>query len=230
MDKLSINKKEWDNIEKVLLEMIPDYDDINGRITFWQDKKWRKAIARMSRGKDVAVEVGSGPGTLAVLLESKKVICVDPIPEMNEVCEKRIKLNSNSKLDNYKFITAPAESIPLPDNCADIVYCAFSFRDFYDKKKGLLEMHRILKKDGELIILDIAKHDGIYGKLIHFYMSNIAPVMAFKQYKAVKCLAETYKAFAPPKYYEKIMSKMGFNEFKLKFFNFKTIFLLKAKK
>lgn len=232
MDESKIDKEEWAKLQNVLKDMIPRYDNINSRMTFGRDKKWRKEIAKESINKDTVLEIGSGIGTLALQLKAKNIICLDPIEEANKIAKIRIenfkKIDSEFKERNYMFINSTAENIPLKNNIVDLVYCSFSFRDFKDKFKGLKEIYRVLKEDGKLIILDLAKHENFYGKLIYFYIKNIAPLLTNSD--APKMLAETYKAFGTPEYYEKIMKDIGFKKINIKFLNFSTIFILNAEK
>ena len=224
-----MSKEEWNEVENTLFEMVRNYDKINKKITFGMDEKWRDAAALESEGTCTALEVGSGPGTLAVKLMSEKVICLDPIPEMHAAFRQKIKENFLPE-DKFEFLTCSCESIPLPDNYADIVYCAFSFRDFYDKEKGLCEIYRVLKNKGKLIILDIAKPGKIRNKLIYFYIKRIAPLLVWKSRGHIHYLAETYKAFASPGYYAKTVEDAGFKKIVIKFLSFGLAFMLVARK
>lgn len=227
MDALKIDLDEWKSLKLVLEEMIPRYDDINSKMTFGMDKRWRKILACESIGKDVVVEIGSGPGTLAEMLRARKIFCVDPSHEMHKIAKERLT-QKGIPLQNFEFVTSPAESIQISDNFADFVCSAFAFRDFYDKKIALEEIYRILKNDGKFMILDIAKHNNLYGRLIYYYIKHFAPIISNSN--APKMLAKTYNAFGTPEYYIKIMKELGFKNIKMKFLNFKTIFILSAEK
>jgi len=227
MNPLKIESKEWKNLENVLEEMLPRYDTINSRMTYGRDKKWREILANESCNKEVAVEIGSGPGTMAMMLKARKIFCVDPSDKMHEIAKERIK-KAKISLQKFEFVTAPAESIPINSNIADFVCCAFSFRDFYDKNKALREIYRILRNNGKFMILDIAKHNNIYGTLIYSYIKHVAPIITGSN--APKMLADTYKAFGTPEYYADIMKKIGFKNVKSKFLNFGTVFVLSAEK
>ncbi|CEG11548.1 putative Methyltransferase type 11 [groundwater metagenome] len=227
MDALKIDSNEWKNLENVLEGMIPGYDNINSRMTFGRDKKWRKILINESSNKDIAVEIGSGPGTLAMMLKSKKIFCVDPSDKMHKIAGERIK-QAKIPSEKFEFITAPAESIPINNDVADFVCCAFAFRDFYDKKKALTEIYRILKNNGKFMILDIAKHNNIYGTLIYDYIKHIAPIITGSD--APKMLAKTYNAFGTPEYYADIIKENGFKNIKIRFLNLRTIFILSAEK
>lgn len=227
-----MSSKEWQDVKKTLSDMIPNYDNINKRITFGLDEKWRNTAAKESKNTGTALEIGSGTGTLAVRLFSNKVICLDPIPEMHKAFKKRLEESAvQEKFKNkFEFLVGSGEAIPLPDNHVDIVYCAFSFRDFHDKKKGLSEMYRVLKKDGKLVILDIGKSGKVRNKLIYFYIKNIAPIIAGEGKEQMRCLAETYKAFGTPKHYSKIAENTGFKKVNTKFLTLGLAFILIAKK
>lgn len=227
MDAVKIEDDEWKDLENVLEEMPPRYDSINARMTFGRDKKWREILINESRNRDIAVEIGSGPGTLAMMLKSKKIFCVDPSERMHKIARERIK-QAKISLKKFEFITAPAEKIPIKNDTADFVCCAFAFRDFYDKKKALKEIYRILKNNGKFMILDIAKHNNIYGTLIYNYIKYIAPILTGSN--APKMLAKTYKAFGTPEYYADIMKEIGFKDIKIRFLNLRTIFILSAEK
>jgi len=49
-------------------------------------------------------------------------------------------------------IVAPAESIPLPDNCIDLVVSRGSIFFWQDKAQGIREVHRILRPGGVAMI------------------------------------------------------------------------------
>lgn len=72
--------------------------------------------------------------------------------------------------ENFHFIKANAESIPLDDNLFDIIICNNSFHHYLNPDKALKEMYRLLKISGRVYILDptadywIIK---IFDKIIH---------------------------------------------------------------
>jgi ubiquinone/menaquinone biosynthesis C-methylase UbiE len=56
--------------------------------------------------------------------------------------------------DNFRFIQADVDSIPLGDDFFDIIICTNSFHHYLNPGKALSEMHRLLKSGGKLYILD----------------------------------------------------------------------------
>ena len=55
---------------------------------------------------------------------------------------------------NIEFRLADAESIPYPDGSFEAVMCTNSFHHYSDPLKALSEIRRVLKPDGELLLLD----------------------------------------------------------------------------
>jgi ubiquinone/menaquinone biosynthesis C-methylase UbiE len=66
---------------------------------------------------------------------------------------ERAKENFKTK-ENFHFIKANAESIPLDDNLFDAIICTNSFHHYLHPDKALKEMYRLLKTGGKVYILD----------------------------------------------------------------------------
>ncbi|MBI4115170.1 MAG: methyltransferase domain-containing protein [Candidatus Omnitrophica bacterium] len=111
-------------------------------------KKWMNV-----KGTERILDVACGTGTLEQLL-------VKDHPNQNisgvDISEKMLAV-ARSKLSTYPNVTffkASAFRIPFPEEHFDLVVCANSFHFFDDPTQSLVEMKRVLKTDGKLIILD----------------------------------------------------------------------------
>jgi ubiquinone/menaquinone biosynthesis C-methylase UbiE len=106
------------------------------------------------------IDVGCGTGrllrTVSVCWPEAELLGVDPAEQM--VAEAR-RLNPN-----VIFKSAPAESLPFPDQTADIVLSSLSFHHWADQKKGIQEIARVLRPGGFFCLADhnltIAKYFG----------------------------------------------------------------------
>ncbi len=99
---------------------------------------------------DIGCGTGWAVGEAAKLVDYKGMFYgVDLSPKMIE----KAKSNFRGK-DNFHFIQANAESIPLNDDFFDIIICTNSFHHFLHPDKALHEMYRLLKKGGKIYILD----------------------------------------------------------------------------
>ena len=214
-DPSGIDLDEWEILESQLEESIPNYDRVNRLMTFGQDAVWRKNVRNHAESGMKVLEVGCGPGSFAEDIENVDLTCLDPSEEMLKVAKVRVnearKLRGEGPAD---YVLAIAESIPLPDNTFDRVFCLFSFRDFQDKRKGLEEILRVLKPGGQLVICDAGKANWLHGLAGRIWMSTVVQWMARyvtkKKDHPWKGLAKTYSLFGTNGYYRKLMREVGF--------------------
>ena len=98
------------------------------------------------------LEVGCGPGDFAIHLSSKAraVTAVDFSATAIEIAH--MKLANRKTL--VEFSVADAQQLPFPDDCFDIVFSCECLEHLPDPQKALVEMHRVLRKGG-----DIGAHD-----------------------------------------------------------------------
>ncbi len=98
------------------------------------------------------LDVACGLGFLSKYLGSKypysRVFGVD-ISE--KLIQEATKNNSNK---NIIFRSGDSETLLFPDNYFDLITCRFAFHHFHSPIKVLREMHRILKHNGKIIIID----------------------------------------------------------------------------
>ncbi len=102
-------------------------------------------------GLDVAT--GTGHTALAMARAGVRVTGVDPTPAM--LAEARAYAARCACADMVDFVEGSAESIPFPDDCADIVTCRRAAHHFTDLAGSLREMARILRPNGRLGISDM---------------------------------------------------------------------------
>lgn len=65
------------------------------------------------------------------------------------------KLAGEAGLENVIFEQGLAEALPYPEQKFDLVTCRLAFHHFYDHKTPFLEMLRVTKKGGFLVVLDL---------------------------------------------------------------------------
>ncbi len=96
MDNERMASEDWDELQRNLEATIPVYDRINRFATLGQDKRWRKMVRNRLPKTGHILEVGCGPGTFAEMIPERELTCLDPIPAMLSVAEKRV--NDNRKI------------------------------------------------------------------------------------------------------------------------------------
>lgn len=97
------------------------------------------------------VDVGCGTGRLLRKILKRwlhaRLIGVDP-------AEGMVK-KARQMMPDATFIVGPAESIPLPDASADLVFSTTSFHHWQDQQQGIREIRRVLRPGGQFILADV---------------------------------------------------------------------------
>jgi len=108
------------------------------------------------KSSDIVLDIGCGSGNscriAAGLITFGQVIGIDPTPRMIKIA-KNLTFGY-SKQNKIKFFNASAEDIPLMNESVDVILAINSFYHWYDFKRGLVEIKRVLKPGGKFFIAD----------------------------------------------------------------------------
>jgi ArsR family transcriptional regulator len=102
-------------------------------------------------------DLGAGEGTISQLLaaRAKKVYCIDRSKSMVRL---GTELANKNGLSNLVYKLGDLEKVPL-NNCeVDLVLLSQSLHHAEHPEVALREAHRILKPDGQIIIIDLKQH------------------------------------------------------------------------
>lgn len=104
--------------------------------------------------KDIVLETASGTSACgrAIAPFVYSVNCLDATREMLNIGKIEAE---KSNLFNMTFLEGLVENIPFLDETFDIVVCRLAFHHFIDIEKPFLEMNRVLRKSGKLVIIDM---------------------------------------------------------------------------
>ncbi len=103
-----------------------------------------------------ALDIGCGTGTLARLLAGSslpvRVTGLDYAPSMVRVAgEKAIEAGT---ADRCAFVPGDGEHLPFADASFDLVMCSHSFHHYPHQPEAIMEMRRVLRPGGRLIVVD----------------------------------------------------------------------------
>jgi ArsR family transcriptional regulator len=106
----------------------------------------------------VIADLGAGEGLLSQLLavRAKKVIAVDNSPKMVEV---GTALARENKLDRLEYRLGDLEDPPIPAGTVDVVVLSQALHHAASPPRALAAAYRILKKGGQILILDLNAHN-----------------------------------------------------------------------
>ena len=115
-----------------------------------------KAVAeRLRPGCDV-LEVAPGPGFFAVELAKQgafKLTGLDVSRTLVEIAAENAR-KAGVKID---FRLGNAAAMPFADESFDMTYCAAAFKNFSEPVRALDEMYRVLRPEGEAVVVDLCK-------------------------------------------------------------------------
>ena len=145
------------------------YDRINHLLSFNQDRSWRKRAvqqAQIQPGQEL-LDLCCGTGDMALEFINaqpglKSVTGVDFAQNMLELARKKTAhllardTDNRYKNINIKWLRQDATQLDLPNNHFDCVSCVFGLRNLQDLNAGLKEIHRVLKPNGILLVLEFA--------------------------------------------------------------------------
>ncbi len=172
----------WVEVIDVLRSVIPVYDKVNSAISLGKDTEFRQESVRghIFSG-NIVLDAGSGYGNMSNLAISEAkdleaIVLYDPISEM---------LNNANRIVDTRHCalylsSGVFEYMPFRNNTFDVVMCGYSLRDAIELNKAVVEIHRVLKQGGRLIIVDIGKPDNcIIRAFVSFYLKYILGIIAF---------------------------------------------------
>jgi ubiquinone/menaquinone biosynthesis C-methylase UbiE len=115
------------------------------------------AALRKMAPNGVLTDVGCGPGYLAASIALKypktKVIGLDIDDRMLLLARK----NWATQAGNLDFIAGDAQRLPFGDNTLDLMVSSLSLHHWKDAPAVFLEMQRVLKPGGKLLIWDLRR-------------------------------------------------------------------------
>jgi len=139
------------------------FDQIAGRYGSLTDPGggWQALAAALAAGfsgKEVA-DLGCGEGQLTLLLArfAKKVTAFDQSQRMLKLVQE--KAAEQGVPDRVEVKKGILENLPFADGCLDAIFLSQSLHHSSKPQKVLLACSAALKKGGQLIILDLVRHE-----------------------------------------------------------------------
>ncbi|HVP18291.1 MAG TPA: class I SAM-dependent methyltransferase [Spirochaetia bacterium] len=172
-----------------------------------------KTIAARVRPGAKVLEVAPGPGHTAIELArlgSFKVTGMDISATFVEMGRR----NAREAGVAVDFGQGDAASMPFPDDTFDFVVCRAAFKSFAQPLCALLEMHRVLKRPGAALIVDL-KPD-VTPQVIDDYISRghrRGASAVFLKWKFLQCLR---RAAHSREEFESLIARTGFSGYEIR--------------
>jgi len=197
------------------------YDLLNRLLSLGQDVSWRNRLIRLLPDGEKLKLLDLASGTADVLItlaegDNRVVsgIGVDPAAKMLAIGQEKIK--AKHLQDRLTLQVGDAQALPFLDDSFDCVTISFGIRNVPDLRLGLLEMFRVTKKGGRVLILEFSKPSNPILNLGHcIYLSVVVPAVGFLfsgNFKAYQYLNQTVQTFPYGERFCKILAQFGFNQ------------------
>ena len=211
-------------VRDMFAAIAPSYD-INNRLhSLWQDQRWRRRAVKLASLKpgDQVVDVACGTGDLTLAFEDalarlpadfRNVIGIDFTYAMLPIATR--KADRAHQDSCAVFINGDAQSLPLPNESADVVSIAFGIRNVQDPAAAIREFHRVLRPGGRVIILEFSlpTNRALRG-LYNFYFRQVLPrtatLISGDKTGAYKYLPESVNTFIGREQMMRMLADAGF--------------------
>lgn len=186
VEKISPYDSEGDSRAKGLQvrdmfdNIAPAYDFMNRAMTLGIDRWWRRHAVNLLRRWQprYILDVATGTGDLALSmarhLDPVSIVGVDLSDGMLE--KGRVKVAKAGLGDVISMRQADCLNLPFPDRGFDCVTAAFGVRNFEDLLGGYMEMYRVIKPGGVLMVIELSTPTSpAVRPLYDFYTNRLIP-------------------------------------------------------
>ncbi len=209
-------QEEKKNIGSLFDGIAKSYDFLNHFLSLNIDKKWRKKAIVMLKPCNNLLDVATGTCDFAIEIlkqnKTKQIYGIDVSKEMIAIGRKKIdnlKTSANIQLGQENVC-----SLSFKDNSFEAVTCAFGVRNFSDLDRGLKEMFRVLKENGQIIILEFSYPQNPVIKFFYnLYFTIVLPLigkLVSKDKQAYSYLPKSVKTFYQGEIFLQHLQQAGF--------------------
>jgi len=158
------------------------YDLLNHLLSLNIDKLWRQqAVGKLAgvlrKSDGLCLDLCCGTGDLALTMSrnsAAQIIACDFSHPMLQL--SRQKISKRNQSGRIRIIEADGLKLPFRSQAFDAVAIAFGLRNLEGVTAGLMEMARVLKPGGTLVVLEFSKPtNALLDKLFQFYFFRILP-------------------------------------------------------
>jgi demethylmenaquinone methyltransferase/2-methoxy-6-polyprenyl-1,4-benzoquinol methylase len=193
------------------------YDFLNSLLSLGIHKGWRKKCVKLlaeNKPKTI-LDVATGTADFAiecVKIGPQQIIGVDISEGMMKFGREKIKKAGLDKLITLQY--GDAETLDFKDDTFDAIVVGFGVRNFENLEKGLVNLRRVLKPGGKLVVLEFSNpRNGFIKWGYNFYFNKVTPFigrMFSKDIRAYTYLPESVKAFPDNERFVEILNKLGY--------------------
>ncbi len=209
MDEMS------EKVKQMFADIADDYDRVNSILSLGIHHIWRNQTVLASGVKpgEHVLDCATGTGDLAISF--KQAVGDDGYVLGTDFCREMIEFAPDKARDKklkIDFEVADAMDLPYEDNRFDVSSIAFGIRNVDEPMKALLEMARVVKPGGRMVVLEFGQPEGLLKYPYELYSKHIMPAVGgwiSGNREAYTYLPETSAAFPAGESFLELMNKTG---------------------
>ncbi|MEY4386295.1 MAG: hypothetical protein RLY20_1578 [Verrucomicrobiota bacterium] len=157
------------------------YDFINDLQSFGLHRRWKNRLVRLAnlRPGSPALDVCCGTGDIAQRLAraGARVTALDFSEPMLDVARERNRRPAQTSA-KPEFIQGDAMKLPFGDQSFEVVTVGYGLRNLSNWETGVVEMLRVAKPGGRILVLDFGKPDNALWRGLYFsYLRLCVPLL-----------------------------------------------------
>ena len=207
-------KERW--LQVFFRKIAPNYDLVNTLVSFGLHHHWRNYTvekADLHPGHQV-LDVCCGTGLITKDLARKvgpqgKVIGLDLSPAMLKIAADNLQ-----DFPWIELVEGNALALPFVNDCFDRTVIGYGLRNVADLRQALAELFRVLKPEGKVVALELAKPQApVFGRLHHMYTAFYLPLVGYLftgDKKPYRYLHRSIQTYPTPGKVTQIFKEIGF--------------------
>lgn len=217
--ELSAKEAEHSQAVKAMFSGIASrYDLLNHVLSLNIDKRWRRRVKHelkdiLNSADSIVLDVACGTGDLSVELQKDShatVIGTDFCRPMLAAAKDK---NGTTNL-SIAYVEADAMRLAFANDTFDAVTIAFGLRNLPNFENGLVELRRVLKPGGRLVVLECSHPRlPVFRQAYEFYFSTVLPriggLISGSQ-SAYRYLPQSVSKFPDQRSLVELIEKAGF--------------------
>lgn len=204
-----------EQVHSMFSQIAPRYDAGNDLLSFGTHRLWRRRAVRAVGAKagEHVLDCATGTGDLALAFKR----AVGPTgsvlgTDFNADMLKAAPLKAQRAGLDVKFEVADAMKLPYPAASFDVASISFGIRNVDDPSACLVELARVVKPGGRVLVLEFGQPTGAFGYLFRPYARHVMPLLGqlvTGNRAAYEYLPRTSAAFPSGEAFLELMRRTG---------------------
>ncbi|MFQ5962277.1 MAG: bifunctional demethylmenaquinone methyltransferase/2-methoxy-6-polyprenyl-1,4-benzoquinol methylase UbiE [Candidatus Methylomirabilales bacterium] len=207
-------------VRQMFASIVHRYDLLNRLLSFRRDVYWRRMAVSLGQIPPGGRVLDLCAGTADVALELIRQVSAVQVVAVDN-CEPMLirglqKARKAGVADQVRFVAAPAERLPFTNETFDTAFVAFGVRNLADRQRGLEEMARVLRPNGQAVILEFSDpRSPVFRSPYRLYAYRLLPWIGgllSGNRSAYEYLPASVDDFPSPEGLRDLMEKAGFSD------------------